>query len=1021
MIRTLFSRKIIKDALAALVLFAICFSTIDQSFAQVTNADCEKKREEKGNGVYHQCARQAAVSNGRCSVKDIEFAPLAKNPDINWEADNAICITWIAVNVGFYKTSRFAAAKACVAPGVEVEEAAATVSGIPFSPSTVISNTVLGAKCAAYLSAQNYTLATACCSGTAIVVASLGTAISSLAGIYGVAKTTHENAKICGSNWESWVEVADQDLDSDGEVDRYNQRGAYQGSYKKFLEDIVKGNLTYDSCVTNTQSSCSYMEGYCKKYASVSGYDANIGLISCKYYREYIYGGVEYEDEQVGRRKEQSNRGACTNPSSWDSQKRLEILGYSSDEQRYYMRGPAVASRYACDRFHDPSDPKAMAAFECCKERSQSTLCIEQPNKHKFCEHGSRCKVDGIWFDVYESKVAQNYVCAKTYSVCPYNHLLSGGTEYPDYDENGVLLNHCQYLRHCVKVPDRPYFASSSLDGAYFSQACRDIKGDAQNSTSYEYPLVSLRNFAAPMSQCFKETMENVFLNKAGSTKCLEENETPDEEGVCVSGYQYKKGDRVNNTSFFENIQTYLRSSIKIALSLVITIMGGMILLGGKMMEKKDILHFIVKLSIVTYFALGDAWQAKFFDGVYGISADISNLVMKVNEDKPDYKLDGCQFPKYHHALDRNKEAYENPKDDPYFRNPLYPKGLSYLRMWDTFDCKIAFTLGFGPEATVPKLFFMILAGFLSGPLGIIFMIATMLLAFYILALTIRGLHIFILSSTAIILLIFVSPIMVTLSLFKKTEDMFKKWMKNLGGFILQPVILFAYLGIVVTVFDSVLIGDAAFIGDGLDNPKSIVCSEEVADSSVYCIFANAEIKTNDSLAKIGIGLPYLSSMSPEKITTVATAALLLFFLTQFLDSISAFAMQLVGGATLSSTTAGVAKMAGATFGGLRAIQERGMGFGAKHVASRITPNALRKGAAKAAQSAGRTAKNIGGLAQSVRHGFKNKSGEAAGNNRQGANPRSEVVGQNNKASPPNAAGNKPAAPPPKPNNPDIG
>lgn len=183
-----------------------------------------------------------------------------------------------------------------------------------------------------------------------------------------------------------------------------------------------------------------------------------------------------------------------------------------------------------------------------------------------------------------------------------------------------------------------------------------------------------------------------------------------------------------------------------------------------------------------------------------------------------------------------------------------------------------------------------------------IFFIASFVFAFFLISLTIRAIHIFVLSTTAIILMIYISPITITAAMFAKTKGIFDKWWKNLLSFALQPVILFAYLGILFALFDTVLMGDVTFSGDGKTAPKQVVCSGGAVDNSVYCIFnqpvngSDKAIKTYNGLKMLGIGLPVLATLNEKKISTLIKAAFLFFIFMQFLDKISDLAKKLTGG-----------------------------------------------------------------------------------------------------------------------------
>ena len=665
--------------------------------------------------------------------------------------------------------------------------------------------------------------------------------------------------------------------------------------------------------------------------------DSTISLTNQKY-REYIYGGVEYSD---------NGDGACENP--WDDATRRKNLGYDSDKQRYYMTGPGSAPVYACQRFFvSGQTAETQAAYDCCKRRSQNAMCIYSENlggtnkEYKFCEIGSRCNIGDVWFDVYGSKVQSNYACAKTYSVCPYNHLLAGGTEIEEVDSSDLTRtkNICQYMNHCVKLPILPYVYTSNMTGAFISAACKDMKGDSQNVYGYtsEVLPVNNRGFSAPMAQCFEETMENIFLNQAGDTKCLD-GKTPGEGGVCPGGYAYKEGDTLPTKSFFLKIQDNVQDIIKMALTFSIVFFGYMILIGvpGTTITKKQLMPYILKIGLMMYFAIGDGWQFGFMSGVIGTADLLSQMTFRVNEGTKSESLDGCQFPKFNYADTDEATLYQKYTSSvvngvvTLTDYAVYPPGLEYLRMWDTLDCKIARAMGYGPEVSVPNLVLMILGGFLTGGLGIVFVVASFCFAFFMLSITVKALHIFLLSTTTVIILLFVSPITITCCLFARTKGIFDGWWKQILGLTLQPMILSVYLGVFLTLFDHIMVGDVTFEGDGKNEPKSVVCEGEAADTSFYCIFRVADMKTFHGLEVLGIGIPMLTDMNETKLKSIINGAMLMFIFMKFMDQISSFASKLVGGSQLDSNWGSATQMVSESYSALRGLQKRGMGAIKKH------------------------------------------------------------------------------------------
>jgi type IV secretory pathway VirB6-like protein len=187
-------------------------------------------------------------------------------------------------------------------------------------------------------------------------------------------------------------------------------------------------------------------------------------------------------------------------------------------------------------------------------------------------------------------------------------------------------------------------------------------------------------------------------------------------------------------------------------------------------------------------------------------------------------------------------------------------------------------------------------------------------------------------ASIAIVLLIYVSPIVVTLAMFERTKSIFDRWWKQILGLSLQPVILFAYLGVYISIFNHVMVGDVSYRGDGRSVPKSVVCSSQAKDNSIYCIFGIADIGTFSGLEVIGIGLPVLGSMNQTKLNAIIKGAFIMFIFAGFMDKISTLAAELVGGAQLKSNSMSAMDMAKKSFGALAAVQQRALRGMKKHV-----------------------------------------------------------------------------------------
>ncbi len=1014
-------RNFFKQQLALFLMaffVASCFLSVESSYAIYTDVR---------SGVNWNPSRSM------CETGSFDFDPLTDNKDVEWQLDNPTCIGFMAgAGLSMMLAGQIVKRLMCKAtPGnvqgtsrMAADEAGDPLPDIPsvtpnvayklvyrsgylcpaFVADTLFYSAGLPGTSAAYTAAQGDAIK--CCAGVAAYGTAVGAAIAVLNGIYTTAKGSYDSGRICGHDWNVWGKV-----DDNGEEvfvyqpEYFSARwryGKYSGSHQRCVEEIFINNS--NSCGYVADSGCAIKAG--SGYVSCDPFSVTI---QNKYYREYLYDGVEFED---------TSSDACFNPASWNGAKKKSSLGYDSIRQRYYMKGPGVAANYACQRFilAAATDPTVQAAYDCCKARSQGTMCIENryvaglgeasegnSYQHEFCKGASKCTVNSVQFQTYYSHVNPNLLCAKTYSVCPYNHLLGGGTEVarhkinPDQSPSTDLENFCQLNKHCAKVPVPPYVRISSLEGAYISTACKNLVGDSQNVYAYSADLAPINNrgFSSPLVQCFKESLQNMLLNKAGDTKCQNPDEFPN-NNICASGhYSYQKDNPLTTPSFFGRLQDNLQTIIKIALTISITLFGAMVLLGGEPVGKKKILTYVLKIALVMFFAAGDGWQHGFVDGILSSSNDLSDIMMRLDYSTDPAHLDGCQFPKYNYA-DTDLETKYN--------NPSYPPGREYIKIWDTLDCKLARALGFGPDLSVPNLVKMILAGFLTGGLGIIFLIGTFMFAFFMLSVVMRAMHIFLMATVAIIILIYVSPITITLAMFERTKGIFDGWWKQILGMALQPVILFAYLGIYVGLFDQLMMGSATFRGDGRSVPKTISCNAPDANNtSIYCIFGVADIKTYTGLEIIGIGLPLLANMNQDKLNTIIKAAFIMFIFAQFIDKISTLASELVGGSQLDSKSPSAMAMASKAFGVARGVQKRGMGL-------------ARKGAGVAARGGAAVKGFVSGVAnrgKSVASAPKEASGaarvEAGGG---GATKTEDSAAGSSKTESSDSSSSKPAEPP---------
>jgi len=313
---------------------------------------------------------------------------------------------------------------------------------------------------------------------------------------------------------------------------------------------------------------------------------------------------------------------------------------------------------------------------------------------------------------------------------------------------------------------------------------------------------------------------------------------------------------------------------------------------------------------------------------------------------------------------------YSSPLyDGCYFDPDDYPAGKGYLATFDAFDCKIARYIGYGPEVSVPSIMALIIPGLFFGKLGVLFVVLSLSFAILIILITIRVVTTFLLSIFAIILLIYISPIIIPLVLFEKTKGIFGAWLTNLIGFIVQPIMLFAYMAVFLNVTEPILLGSAYYEGDTkgarrlvCDRPYQVsvptttitsvggtsVAIEEVGVESVVvnpvigavgnpntdsllCLFGNHSESLLGSMAHssgvtgIGISVSVIKDAVGAgsvggffiKLLTIFKGVLLAYLFYMLVDQIPKVSSQISGSASLEPSTPGFKKTMERMYGGI--------------------------------------------------------------------------------------------------------
>lgn len=193
-------------------------------------------------------------------------------------------------------------------------------------------------------------------------------------------------------------------------------------------------------------------------------------------------------------------------------------------------------------------------------------------------------------------------------------------------------------IRSLLKDMEEVTLISDAIEENGYSKTTLENIISSINKTAasgVEFDLHEYRGFTAPIVQCLKETLYNMFNNKAGQSYCADSTEEVNAEGLCgtdtfgppesidTDKYIYIIGeDLPEDSNIFYKIQNRLQFIIKMAAVFAIIVMALNFLLKGELdifndvKKPKQMIVGLIKFSIVFYFAVGTAWQTKFYEWI---------------------------------------------------------------------------------------------------------------------------------------------------------------------------------------------------------------------------------------------------------------------------------------------------------------------------------------------------------------------------------------------------------------------
>ncbi len=251
----------------------------------------------------------------------------------------------------------------------------------------------------------------------------------------------------------------------------------------------------------------------------------------------------------------------------------------------------------------------------------------------------------------------------------------------------------------------------------------------------------------------------------------------------------------VNN--FLVPFSQFMASTVKAMCLLSIAIGGIWVASGRAQAALKDMSILFIKIIFVTIMT----WN---FGGMFGWFLDIMDQMLAITGQ---------------YALSMSSLTYNS--NCPAFSNA----GLSLL-IWEQVDCLIETLIGsvFSPFTLAFGIAGFLMGAILSTTVGVFIALLGFYIVMQVLFAVAKAMYIFISAYIAFSFMVLISPIFIPCIVLRVTKPYFDKWLRLTISFMLQPMIVFAYLSMLMVAADiTIFTGENSvyrvLAGDAVDTP----------------------------------------------------------------------------------------------------------------------------------------------------------------------------------------------------------
>ncbi len=375
--------------------------------------------------------------------------------------------------------------------------------------------------------------------------------------------------------------------------------------------------------------------------------------------------------------------------------------------------------------------------------------------------------------------------------------------------------------------------------------------------------------------QCISETLDKIFQD---TNNCEMAGATGSNRNLNSSA--------TTRTNMFIIFQQSMRKAVSAALTLYVIFFFMRVIIGDQAPQKGEIFIFMLKMILVSYFALGDGLHEFLFPALRNASAELAGIMFQAGGARG-----LCEF---------NPVNYNDPT----------------MALWDSLDCRIGYYLGINTVGVAPFLLILPVVLLPLFFLNIVFIVFLLAFVVFLLSIAIYAVQSYILCIIFMTLVLYLGPLFIPMALFKKTRPYFDGWVKLLLSFAIQPAVLFAFLALILTIFDNAIYPGCEFSQKNITVPwepgklypfyyidtSHLTPSDKEAcmESFAYQVDLLSKGKAVQVIDAIFITFTIINTDTLNDLFMAMVRLVLFGFIAaHFLEILSGFAAELTGGQTI--------------------------------------------------------------------------------------------------------------------------